>query len=150
MTALLTLEDFQAGQRFALGPHRITAEEIITFAREFDPQPFHMDEDAAKESLLGGLAASGWHSCALISRLMCDAVLSRSAVLGSSGMEEARWSKPVIAGDVLSGEMCVTGARPSAKRPGVGIVTFEAYLEGSDGVRRIDLRGMVFVKARSA
>lgn len=146
MSGLLHLEDFAAGQTFALGPQRITAEEIAAFAREFDPQPFHMDEAAARSSVLGGLAASGWHTSCLLTRLMCDAVLTRSAVLGSSGMDEVKWLKPVLAGDVLSGEMLITIARPSQSKPGVGIVAFESFLAGQDGERRTELKGMVFVR----
>lgn len=149
MSELLHLEDFAAGQIFALGPHNITVDEILAFAREFDPQPFHVDEEAARSSILGGLAASGWHVTCLLTRLMCDAVLKRSAVLGSSGMDEVKWLKPVLVGDVLSGEMLVTGARPSGSKPGVGVVTFEAFLMGRDGERRTELRGMVFVRRRA-
>jgi acyl dehydratase len=145
---LLHLEDFAAGQIFALGPHKITTEEILAFAREFDPQPFHMDEEAARNSVLGGLAASGWHVTCLLTRFMCDAVLTRSAVLGSSGMDEVKWLRPVLVDDVLSGEMLITGARPSQSKPGVGIMTFESFLTGQDGERRTELKGMVFVRRR--
>jgi acyl dehydratase len=146
---LLHLEDFSAGQKFALGPKKITADEIIAFAREFDPQPFHVDEQAARNSVLGGLAASGWHTTCLLTRLMCDAILTRSAILGSSGMDEVKWLRPVLVGDVLSGEMLVTGARPSGSKPGVGIVTFESFLVGQDDERRTELKGMFFVQRRA-
>jgi acyl dehydratase len=146
---ILHLEDFTEGQVFALGPRLVSAEEIIAFAREFDPQPFHVDEEAARQSVLGGLAASGWHTTCLLTRLMCDAVLRHSAVLGSSGMDEVKWLKPVMAGDVLSGDMRATAARPSSSRPGIGIVSFEAFLAGQDGTRRTELKGMVFVRRRS-
>lgn len=149
MSDLLHLEDFTAGQTFALGPCKIAADEIIAFAREFDPQPFHVDERAARISVLGGLAASGWHVTCLLTRLMCDAVLTRSAVLGSSGMDEVKWLKPVLAGDVLAGEMHVIGTRPSESRPGIGIVTFESFLAGQDSERRTELKGMVFVRRRA-
>lgn len=149
MSSLLHLEDFAAGQTFALGPRTITTDEIIAFAQEFDPQPFHVDEEAARNSVLGGLAASGWHSTCLLTRLMCDAVLMRSAVLGSSGMDEVKWLRPVLAGDALSGEMRITEARPSVSKPGIGIVTFESFLAGQDGERRTELKGMVFVRRRS-
>jgi len=146
---LLHLEDFAAGQIFALGPRSITANEIIAFAREFDQQPFHVDEEAARNSVLGGLAASGWHTTCLLTRLMCDAVLTRSAVLGSSGMDEVRWLRPVLVGDVLSGEMHVTGTRPSGSKAGLGILTFESFLAGQDGEKRTELKGMVFVRRRT-
>jgi acyl dehydratase len=149
MKSKLHLEDFSEGQVYALGPRQVSAEEIIAFALEFDPQPFHVDEAAARRSLLGGLAASGWHTTCLLTRLMCDAVLTRSAVLGSSGMDEVKWLKPVMAGDVLSGEMRITAARPSSSRPGIGVVTFEAFLAGQDSERRTELKGMVFVRGRA-
>ncbi len=149
MSDLLHLEDFAAGQSFALGPYKITAGEIMAFAQEFDPQPFHVDEQAARNSVLGGLAASGWHVTCLLTRFMCDAVLTRSAVLGSSGMDEVKWLRPVLVGDVLTGEMLVTGTRPSQSKPGVGIVAFESFLVGQDGEKRTELKGMVFVRRRS-
>ncbi len=149
MSDLRHLEDFAAGQIFALGPYRISADEIIAFAREFDPQPFHIDEQVARNSLLGGLAASGWHTTCLLTRLMCDAVLTRSAMLGSSGMDEVKWLRPVLAGDVIIGEMLITGARPSRSKPGLGIVTFESFLTGQDSERRTELKGMVFVRRRT-
>jgi acyl dehydratase len=149
VSGLLHLEDFAAGQTFPLGPYKITVEEIVAFAREFDPQSFHIDEEAARDSVLGGLAASGWHTTCLLTRLMCDAVLTRSAVLGSSGMDEVKWLKPVLSGDVLSGDMRVTEARPSLSRPGVGIMTFESFLIGQDGEKRTELKGMVFMRRRA-
>jgi acyl dehydratase len=149
MSNLLHFEDYAAGQTFALGPHEVTAEAIIAFAREFDPQPFHLDEAAARNSLLGGLAASGWHSTAMLMRLMCDACLSRSAILGSSGMDEVKWLSPVLAGDVLSGSFAITGTRASASRPGIGIVNFTSKLEAT-GTPRLEMTGMFFMRARAA
>lgn len=146
----LHFEDFHAGQTFALGPHTVTADAIISFAREFDPQPFHLGEDAAKASLLGGLAASGWHSTAMLMRLMCDACLARSAILGSGGMDEVKWLAPVLAGDVLSGDFTITGTRASASRPGIGIVNFTARLADATGTPKIELTGMFFMRGRAA
>ncbi|MCA0432707.1 MAG: MaoC family dehydratase [Proteobacteria bacterium] len=148
--AELYLEDYVAGQTFGLGPHLVTAEAIIAFAKEFDPQPFHVDEEAGRESILGGLAASGWHSTALTMRLMCDACLSRTAVLGSSGMDEVKWLKPVLAGDTLRGAMTVLAVRPSTSRPGIGIVQFLSTLADQQGTPKIELKGMFFVRRRPA
>ncbi len=148
MIELRHFEDFSPGQSFTLGPHTVTAEAIISFAEEFDPQPFHLDDAAARNSLLGGLAASGWHSHSLCIRLMCDAVLSNSAVLGSSGMEEVKWLKPVLAGDVLSGEMKVTATRLSNSRTNMGIVNFVSTLNDQHGTPKIEVTGMVFVRRR--
>ena len=134
MSAIRHFEDFEAGQSFDLGPHRVTAEAIIAFAKEFDPQPFHLDEAAARNSILGGLAASGWHSTAMLMRLMCDACLSQSAILGSSGMDEVKWLAPVLAGDVLSGTFRITETRASSSRPGIGIVNFTSMLADAGGL----------------
>lgn len=145
----LHFEDFQPGQSFSLGPHTVTREAIIAFAEEFDPQPFHLDEAAATASILGGLAASGWHSTAITMRLMCDACLSRSSILGSSGMEEVKWLSPVLAGDVLSGDFTITSTRASASRPGIGIVNFTSKLAGADGMPKIEMTGMFFMRRRA-
>ena len=149
MAEFLHFEDFAEGARFPLGPHTVTRDAIIAFAQEFDPQPFHLDEEAAKASILGGLAASGWHSTAMLMRLMCDACLSRSSILGSSGMDEVKWLSPVLAGDVLSGDFTITSTRASASRPGIGIVNFTSKLAGADGTPKIEMTGMFFMRRRA-
>ena len=148
MSGLLHFEDFQPGQVITLGPHAVTAEAIIAFAQEFDPQPFHLDEAAAQASVLGGLAASGWHTSAILLRLMCDACLTRSAVLGSSGMDEVKWLKPVLAGDVLSGTMEVTATRLSRSLAGTGILNFVASLADQNSTPKIETTGMFFMRTR--
>ena len=92
------------------------------FARKFDPQPFHVDEAAAKQSMFGGLIASGWHTCALAMRMMCDAYLLDAASMGSPGVEEIRWLKPVRPGDTLRVRCIVLEARPLESKPHVGLV----------------------------
>ena len=147
---MLHFEDFAEGQTYPLGPFRFTAGGIVAFAKEFDPQPFHLEEQAGNLSILGGLAASGWHTTSVTMRLMCDAVLSRTAVLGSSGMDEVSWLKPVHAGDVLAGEMLVTALRPSKSRPGIGILSFVSDLHDQHGTAKIKMSGMVFVRRRAS
>jgi acyl dehydratase len=115
-------EDFPVGQTRAFGPAPVTREEVLEFARRFDPQPFHLDEAAAEASLFGALAASGWHTAALTMRMLCDAYLLEAASLGSPGLDELKWLKPVHPGDTLSGTLTVLEARPSASRPGIGLV----------------------------
>jgi acyl dehydratase len=100
----------------------VTREAIIEFARQWDPQPFHLDDAAAEASLFGRLAASGWHTCAMTMRMLCDAYLLRSASLGSPGVENLRWLQPVYAGDTLSGTLTVLEARASESRPHMGLV----------------------------
>lgn len=126
-------EDFTVGKRFDLGRKAVTAQEIVAFASEFDPQPMHLDEAAGKASLLGGLAASGWHICAMFMRLMYDSYLDGSTSQGSPGLDYVRWKKPVLAGDVLTGHSEVVAARASASRPELGLVTMRHELFNQKG-----------------
>jgi acyl dehydratase len=121
--ALLHYEDFTVGRSFALGPYDVTAEEIIAFAREFDPQPQHLSEEGGRESILGGLAASGFHVCGMAMRMLVDAVFSKSDILGGIGADDIRWLKPVRPGDVLTGTVRVEEARLSSKDITRGYVT---------------------------
>jgi len=104
------------------GPRRIERDEVIDFARQFDPQPFHLSEEAGKASLFGGLAASGWHTAGIVMRLMCDGFLLDSSSLGSPGLESLRWLKPVLVGDELRARMTVLASRPMKSKPHVGLV----------------------------
>jgi acyl dehydratase len=115
MTDFLHFEDFAAGQVYDLGTHTMTAEEIVAFAREFDPQPQHLDPEAAKDSMLGGLAASGWQLCALAMRMIVDGLLHRAASQGSPGVEEVQWRRPVLVGDTLELTGTVLNVRASSK-----------------------------------
>ena len=121
-------EDFREGDSLPLGPRAVTREEIVAFAAEFDPQPFHLDEEAAKSTPLGGLAASGWHTAALFMRMMCDSYLLRTASMGAPGVEELRWLRPVRPGDTLAGTATVLSVRASKNRPDMGIVQFRFEL----------------------
>jgi acyl dehydratase len=115
-------EDFPVGDVRDFGGLPVTREAVLEFARQFDPQPFHVDEDAARESLFGGLCASGWHTAAMAMRMMCDGYLLDSASLGSPGIDQLRWIRPVFPGDTLRVRMTVLAARPMASRPTVGLV----------------------------
>jgi acyl dehydratase len=115
-------EDFAVGREFLTGSVEVTPDEIVDFARRYDPQPFHLDEAAARASLFGGLVASGWMTACLTMRLMCDAYLLDSASLGSPGLEELKWLKPVRPGDRLQVRVTVIEARPMNSRPDVGLV----------------------------
>jgi acyl dehydratase len=115
MDKRLYFDDFAAGQIYSLGTHRITAEEIIDFATEFDPQPQHLDPEAAKASILRGLAASGWHLCALAMRVMVDGLFGRAASMGSPGVDDVQWRRPVYAGDNLQLDAEVLETRPSSR-----------------------------------
>ena len=115
-------EDFKVGDVIPMGQRTLTAEEIISFAREYDPQPFHVDETAAKDSLFGGLIASGWHTCCLMMRMMCDSHLNESASMGAPGLDNIRWLLPVRPGDTLTAQRVIQEARVSQSRPEVGII----------------------------
>jgi acyl dehydratase len=115
-------EDFTVGQKFHSATATITAERIKSFAAEFDPQPFHLDEEAAKRSLFGGLAASGWHTAAVTMRLFVDSDLHPAGGTIGAGGEDLRWPRPVRPGDVLYLEGEVLETRPSRSRPELGIV----------------------------
>jgi len=117
-------EDFQIGSVREYGAYEVTRDAIIAFAREFDPQPFHLDEEAGRKSLLGGLAASGWHTASISMRINVDHLLADAACLGSPGIEELRWLKPVRPGDVLRVRSEVLNARVSRSRPDMGLVQF--------------------------
>jgi acyl dehydratase len=121
---LLHFEDFAVGRKFFGGPYRVTKDEIFAFAREFDPQPHHLDEEAAKHSMLGGLSASGWHVSAIAMRLFAEAVILKTANNGGPGVDDGRWMKPVRPDDVLMFEAEVLSARPSGSRPEIGFVKF--------------------------
>ena len=114
MSILYYWEDFPVGQVREFGAMPVTEEAVVDFAGRYDPQPFHLDPEAARHSLFGALCASGWHTCAMAMRLMCDAYLLESASLGSPGVDNLRWLKPVFPGDTLSLRMEVLAARPMA------------------------------------
>jgi acyl dehydratase len=130
---MLAYEDFHPGRRFMLGPKTVPAEEIIEFAREFDPQPMHLDEAAGRASILGGLAASGWHTSALFMRMMTDSYLLASLSEGAPGIDIMEWRRPVLAGDTISGHSTVIEARPMRSRPGIGIVKFRHEVANQRG-----------------
>ncbi len=146
---LLHFEDFIPGRVFELGRHEITTEEIVAFGRQFDPQPFHVDPGAARDSPFGGLIASGWHSCAILMRLWHDAVLATSVALGSPGVDEVRWLHPVRPGDVLTGRGEVVEARPSRRRPERGTVVARMTLESGVGTTVLSFVGQCFFARRS-
>jgi acyl dehydratase len=133
-------EDFPVGAVREFGAMPVTREATLAFAREFDPQPFHLDDEAAKGSLFGRLAASGWHTCAMAMRMMCDEYLLDSASQGSPGIENLRWLKPVFPGDTLRMRSTVLEARPMNSRPGVGLVRtqWEMFNQHGEAVLSMD------------
>jgi acyl dehydratase len=127
------LEDFSVGQRFGSGQLRIDKERIFTFAAEFDPQPFHLDEAAARHSIFGGLCASGWHTAAVTMRLLVDSELKPAGGFIGAGLDESRWPRPVRAGDELRVECEVIEVRPSKSRPQQGLIKLRTTTLNQDG-----------------
>ena len=127
-------DDLTLGRAFPLPPHAVTREEIIAFAREFDPQPFHLGDGG--NGLSDGLTASGWHTCAIFMRALCDGLLLDSACLGSPGIDFLRWLRPVRPGDTLAASATVIETRLSKSRPDRGIVRFrhDVVNQGSEPV----------------
>lgn len=124
---LQKFEDFPVGRIIDCGTYRVSKEEILEFARQFDPQPHHLDEEAGKLSLLGGLSASGWHTCAIAMRLFAESIVMKADNKGGAGAKEARWMKPVRPDDLLRMEAEVMEATPSQSKP-FGFVTLECRL----------------------
>ncbi|HEX2547335.1 MAG TPA: MaoC family dehydratase [Ramlibacter sp.] len=141
-------EDLQAGTVRELGTTTVSAEEIKEFAGKYDPQPFHLDEEAGKQSLFGGLCASGWHTCALVMRLTVDNMLRHSSSLGSPGLESLKWLKPVYPGDVLSLKHTILQARPLRKRPDTGIVRSRWDVSNQHGEAVLQMEGYGFFRRR--
>jgi len=129
----LYFEDFIPGHTAEYGPRVVSREEIIAFASQYDPQPMHLDETAAQKSLLGGLAASGWHNCGIMMRMICDAFILNSASMGAGGVEEVKWLRPIRPGDRLTLRYTVLDARASKSRPEMGIVRISYEMMNAHG-----------------
>lgn len=121
-------DDYEEGETFEFGDHLVTEQEITEFARRYDPQPFHLDAAAAAASHFGGIVGSGWMSCAILMRLLCDHFISRVSSMGSPGVDQVRWLRPVRPGDRLRARVRVRAVRASQTRPDRGIVSAEHEL----------------------
>jgi acyl dehydratase len=142
-------EDFKIGERENIGSVVVDRDEVIEFASRYDPQPFHVDEAAAGQSIYGGLIASGWHTCAMVMRLMCDSYLLASASLGSPGLENVRWLRPVRPGDTLTAYRTIEQTRVSASRPDRGIVKTLWEVENQKGELVLTMSGIQFFLRRN-
>ena len=147
---LLCFEDFSPGHFGSFGPRHVTREEILDFAREFDPQPMHLDEEAARNSMLHGLAGSGWHLGSLAMRMMYDGFIHRTASLGSPGVNELRWVAPFRPGDDLTLDLDVLEARASKSRPELGIITCKATMRNNNSQTLLELTTPLMVRTRAA
>ena len=144
----LTFEDFKPGTAMTYGRYAVTLDEIRAYASEYDPQPMHLDAEAAQRSLLGGLAASGWHSCCMMMRMLTDSFLINTSCMGAPGVDEVRWLKPVYPGDVLSVRHTVLSARASQSKPDRGFVSFHFEMLNQNGDVVLDQRNAIMFGLR--
>jgi acyl dehydratase len=128
------LEDFSVGERFELGRAGVPREAMLQFSRAFDPQPFHVDDDAARRTHFGGIVASGWHTCSVYMRLLVTGLLLDTACLGSPGIDELRLPAPVRPGDVLAGAVTIREIAPSRRHPSRGTLLLACELRNQDDV----------------
>jgi len=146
----LAFEDLEAGQRKTFGPRVLSKEEIIAFGRDWDPQPFHVDEAAAARSPFGGLIASGWQTAALCMRLVVDGLLAQSTSMGSPGLDELKWLKPVRPGDALSVEVSILETTPSRSKPDRGSVKLSYACTNQHGETVMTMVARVLFLRRAA
>jgi len=141
MAITIYWEDMQPGSVRELGTVSVTAEEIKEFAAKYDPQPFHLDEEAARESMFGGLAASGWQTACLAMRLTVDNMLRYTASKGSPGLESLKWVEPVYPGDRLSLRHTIVESRPLKSRPDTGLVRARWEMFNQQGDKVLEMEG---------
>ena len=147
---MLYWEDLKDSGTVEMGSHTFTEEEIVAFARQFDPQPFHIDPEAAKHSFFKGLIASGWHTCCIAMRLMVDKYVSRSASLGSPGLDNIRWLAPVRAGDTITYSRVTTAARVSESKPEIGLLQSRWEARNQRGETVMTMEGWGMFRRRPA
>jgi acyl dehydratase len=144
----LHFEDLEEGTIIQLGQHTITKDEIISFAKEFDPLPFHLDEEVAKKSLLGGLASSGWQTAGLTLRMLVDEFLGKIASMGGLGFEHLKWKKPLMKGDTLTGKVTIASLRRSQSHPekAVMVLDFDMRNQKNQQIMTMSLANLVAVR----
>lgn len=147
MTDVLAF-DFAAGEVVEYGDIIVSSSDILSFAREFDPQPFHVDEASAR-AMTGGLIASGWHTCALLLRMNCDAFLSRAETVNETGVEEVKWTRPVRPGDRLHVRRRTLSVRPCEGQPDAGEVEFLFEVVNQEGAVAMTQRSALRLQRRT-
>ncbi|HEY3912277.1 MAG TPA: MaoC family dehydratase [Stellaceae bacterium] len=145
----LCFEDFPPGHYGSFGPRHVTRGEILAFAAEFDPQPMHLDEEAARRSMLKGLSGSGWHLCSIMMGMMVDGFIGRAASMGSPGVNEVRWLAPLRPGDDLTLDIDIAEARISRSRPDTGIVTFRGVVRNAGGEALCEIVSPILIGRRA-
>ncbi len=146
----LYFEDFKPGLLGEFGPREITRDEIIAFATEFDPQSMHLDEEAARETMLGGLSASGWHTCGVMMRMLCDWFILNSASMGANAIDEVKWLRPVRPGDRLTLRTTILETRASRGRPEMGFVSCLFEMLNASRETVMEMRSSLIMGRRAA
>ena len=148
---LIYFEDIQVGQKIQLGSISVTKKEIISFAKQYDPQPFHVNEEKAKESLFEGICASGWHTCSLFMKILYEGFLINAASLGSPGMDEIRWLKPLRPGDTITGVGEVMTKKPSKSKPNLGslIISYRVFNQGDELIMTLISRAIMQIRQKT-
>ena len=141
-------DDFVPGQELELGSRTVTEDEIIAFAQQFDPQPFHVDKEAAAKSIYGGVIASGWHTCAMMMRMVIDGMRCEEASMGSPGLDGVRWLLPVRAGDTLSLRYVTKEVKASTSKPDRGVVFTTWIATNQNGEQVCTIEGKAMFKKR--
>ena len=144
------LDDLAPGQAYPLGRRTLSRDEIVAFARDWDPQPFHLDEAGGEASIYGGLIASGWHTVCVFMRLFADGLLSRAAALGSPGVDEVRWLRPVRPGDTLEARIEILEVTPSRSRPDRGAVRARCVMTNQAGDEVLTMHPVLLLRRRQA
>ena len=145
------LEDLEVGRETCYGSYEVTREEVLDFARKYDPQPFHLSDEAAAKTHFGRLAASGWHTCAMTMAVIARYVVdSGQAGLGSPGVDELRWLKPVYPGDTLHVRSTIVDVRPSRSKPDIGSFRSETIVSNQDDVPVLSFTSIVLMRRRPA
>ena len=143
-------EDLEEGSTASFGRYEVTREEVIDFARRYDPQPFHLSDEAAAQTHFGRISASGWHTCAMVMRMMVDNISERrQAGLGSPGLDELRWLRPVYPGDTLRVETTLIDKTPSRSRPEMGSFRSEVKVFNQDQVLVATMKSIGLIRRRS-
>src|SRR5919202_6309128 len=146
---MIWFEDVEAGRETYFGPYEGTREEVVEFARKYDPQPFHLSDEAAAKTHFGRLAASGWHTCAMVMAVIARHVVdSDQAGLGSPGIDELRWLKPVYPGDTLHVRSRIVDIRPSRSKPDIGSFRAATEVTNQDGVPVLTFTSIVLMRRR--
>ena len=147
---IIYFEDLNKGDNYTLGPIFVSKKEILEFANKYDPQVFHIDEKKAKESLFGGLCASGWHTCSLYMKMLCDGFIKNLASLGSPGMNQIRWIKPLFPNQNITGKVTIISKTPSRSKPNIGSLITDSEVYNNKKEIIMTLQSISIVKKKNS